>query len=629
MFDTQLSLFYNNYYFDSGDYVQPVKTLIDDKIWFAIMPTIRKDADMFVRYNKLSLQDSYVQITGDKKDSFISVSGQRESIDDFVVSDNKLVRVYFRVDPVVDTYERQVYSSGDLFAQIGGYFSFLNGCGAVLVYIFAERLLVSSLAAKLYQVYDETQQIDKYNDDNLDESAANLNQSIRSNKVHNGPIGDEENRFFKSNPVRNLIKNTMYCKNNTDSVADKLKSNKEMNDVDKLKIKNLVMARRRLNYNTWHIFEYLICCLWCRQRSNRKRWKNHLLFLRAEDKLNEQLDVVNIIRWIEQLKLMSKCMLNNKQKFWLKFQKEHLLELDANSDAERKRKKEDLKAETYDLIKTLHKGDKKIVENKLKKMINYLQHSNRNEFDQKIIQGLFKEYVSDSEDEDKAGRALNTEEEHEEFYSLQYGPGKRNSKAGVDLTGLKNLYSMKDGLVSLGTSGPINPDLHKSNSLSTQSKKRKVNKSNTLKKHDTGWTSLMSDKKSSSMKKKMTQSRVQRINEADEEDLSDTDSNGEKKQKSEDSIMDPENADFIVNAEKQIIDGKTKDSAGKSSSNKDNKASSSGSKRLAESEDEKEDTFKGSHSSSGNKINKWKDPNENGDNPYHGNEVNANGVKLV
>jgi hypothetical protein len=150
-----VSLYYNNFYFDSDDYVDPVKGYIDDKIWFKVMPSIRKDADIFVRRNSYSLQDNYFQIAGEDEGSFMSVSGQRETIDDYEIGDQKMIRVYFRIDPIVDQYERQVYSSGDLLAQVGGVFSFLQGIGAVLVFIFSERLLVAALAGKLYQVYDE------------------------------------------------------------------------------------------------------------------------------------------------------------------------------------------------------------------------------------------------------------------------------------------------------------------------------------------------------------------------------------------------------------------------------------------------------------------------------------------
>jgi len=254
--EAQVSMFFNNFYFDSDDYNTPVKNYIDDKIWWAVMPKIRKDADMFIRQNKLSLQDDYIQITGDTQKEFISVSGQRESMDDYDTEDGKFIRVYFRVDPVITGYERQIYSSGDLLAQVGGIYSFLFGIGAVLVFIFSERLYVASIARKLYQIYDDKKD-SKYNDPNagdeaepLDQSSANLRNKA-SNKIHSISFDvDEENRFFRSNPIRNLFKNTLYCKTKSTDIAKKLKKNKELDEIDMIKIKNLVTSRRRFNYNT-------------------------------------------------------------------------------------------------------------------------------------------------------------------------------------------------------------------------------------------------------------------------------------------------------------------------------------------------------------------------------------------
>jgi hypothetical protein len=254
-------MFYNNFYFDSADFDTPIKTFIDDKIWFKIMPKFRLDADVFVRRNYIVLQDNYIQLTGEDEDMFFSVSGKRETMDDYETGDQKLIRVYFRMDSIVDTYERTVYSSGDFLAQIGGIFSFLKGIGGVIVFIFSERLLVSALAGKLYQVYDEdSDKRYKGNREDVDDgmhTSKNLNRS--TNKIHDVSVAaDEENRFFSTNPVRNLYKNALYCRNKSDKLADKLKNNKELDEIDTLKIKNLVNSRKKFNYNTCHILEYLI-----------------------------------------------------------------------------------------------------------------------------------------------------------------------------------------------------------------------------------------------------------------------------------------------------------------------------------------------------------------------------------
>ena len=458
--NTQLSLFYTNFYFDSNDYVKPIKTYVDDKYWFAVIPTIRQDADVFVRHNTLSLQDGYIQITGDTSEDFMSVSQAIQRIDDYDPIDGKYVRVYFRVDPIVSGYERQVYSSGDLLAQVGGVYSFLYSVGAVLVYVFSERLFVAALSEKLYQVYDEKKN-NKYDDRDKgaettgQNTSSNSLKSKNSNKVHNVSVDvDEENKFFKSNPIRNLIRNTLYCKTKSDDITKKLKDDKELDDIDIMKIKNLVTRRKRFEYNTWHVLEYYLCWVYFRKRFNRKKWKKHILYKQADDKLTNQLDVVNILKWIEHIKILSKGFLNHKQKFWLKFQKEHVIDVEYNSETERQAKIKDEKKEEYDLIKGIQKNDEKSIR-KVKEMLQYLKHGNRSAFDLKIIQGLFEEYCSDSNEEENNVRILNTEEEYNEFYSLArpdikegYNP-RQSIINGVDIASMK-IFNWEDGIVSIG-----------------------------------------------------------------------------------------------------------------------------------------------------------------------------------
>jgi hypothetical protein len=223
------------------------------------MPNVRKDADIFVRRNYIQLQDDYVQLYGEKNDMFFSISNQRETIDDYEIGDQKIIRMYYRIDAIVDTYERQVYSSGDYLAQVGGIFSFLKGVGGILVFIFSERLLVAALAGKLYQVYDEKAD-EKYNVDDGDEGNTTIKRLNRStNKVHDiSVVNDEESKFFSTNPVRNLYKKTLYCRHKSEKLAEKLKDNTELDEIDTLKIKNIVNSRKKFNYNSFHIIEFLL-----------------------------------------------------------------------------------------------------------------------------------------------------------------------------------------------------------------------------------------------------------------------------------------------------------------------------------------------------------------------------------
>ena len=93
-----------------------------------------------------------------------------------------MASLYFRFDSQYDIYERRIYSFGELLGQIGGLFQIFLMIGVSIVSIFSERLFVSSILRKIYQI-DQTREDD-----------------IKSNKkiLHNLPcINENRNRVFE------------------------------------------------------------------------------------------------------------------------------------------------------------------------------------------------------------------------------------------------------------------------------------------------------------------------------------------------------------------------------------------------------------------------------------------------
>lgn len=165
----------------------------------------------------------------------------------------------------------------------------------------------------------------------------------------------------------------------------------------------------------------------------------------------------------------------------MKFQKEHLLEIDENSEIEKEMFKKERLNEGNDFIKGIHNKDQKIM-GQMKKMLQNLENGNRSNFDQKILLGLFEEYTSDSDEGEKANRSMNTEEEKKEFYSVSSPPPSRTRQFNekkekdeeYDISNLKNLYTNKDSMVYIGK-GSTKILNHKT--LPTEKKKYKLFKS--------------------------------------------------------------------------------------------------------------------------------------------------------
>lgn len=62
----------------------------------------------------------------------------------------ELLVFYLRFDKQYDNYERIVFSFGDFFENIGGFYSGIIAIGMILVPFFSERLFYSSLIKNIY-----------------------------------------------------------------------------------------------------------------------------------------------------------------------------------------------------------------------------------------------------------------------------------------------------------------------------------------------------------------------------------------------------------------------------------------------------------------------------------------------
>lgn len=63
-----------------------------------------------------------------------------------------MLSIYFRYDKYTDMYQRRIYSLGEVLGQAGGFYGSLLTFGSVIVFIFTERLFVTSVLRKIYQI---------------------------------------------------------------------------------------------------------------------------------------------------------------------------------------------------------------------------------------------------------------------------------------------------------------------------------------------------------------------------------------------------------------------------------------------------------------------------------------------
>ena len=76
-----------------------------------------------------------------------------------------------------------------------------------------------------------------------------------------------------------------------------------------------MLLRQRLNYNYYEIFHYVFCCrAWLKpgQKQTSLVDRRHLMYHIGFEKLEKELDVINIIKNLRQLRLMTDFLLTKE-----------------------------------------------------------------------------------------------------------------------------------------------------------------------------------------------------------------------------------------------------------------------------------------------------------------------------
>ena len=94
------------------------------------------------------------------------------------------------------------------------------------------------------------------------------------------------------------------------------------------------LNRIRFKYTLKDRFDYCINCFCCRSPRDEKRdssSKKHYLFEKAELKLNNELDVVRLIKTLRKVKSLAHCLLPQRQRILMAFSRSNLVETSSSS----------------------------------------------------------------------------------------------------------------------------------------------------------------------------------------------------------------------------------------------------------------------------------------------------------
>ena len=151
MKEARFSLAIENTVVNMKDYHNGIQKIIEDGLYWELVPSMRKKADIFIRKNEAVFEDSYVQLNYPDRSNFYQVVEHSDSFE-AETDEGDILSIYFRFDKTSDIYERQVYSFAELIGQAGGFYGALLGIGALMISLFTERLFISSILRRIYQI---------------------------------------------------------------------------------------------------------------------------------------------------------------------------------------------------------------------------------------------------------------------------------------------------------------------------------------------------------------------------------------------------------------------------------------------------------------------------------------------
>ncbi len=122
----------------------------------------------------------------------------------------------------------------------------------------------------------------------------------------------------------------------------------EIDDSYLKKVLEYILLRVRFTYGYKEIFTYLSQCLCLRQKNLNDTFelRKQLLYKKGNNKLERELDIVNLVRSIRQLRLMASVLLGPTERMLLKFQRKNVIESTSSSS--------DTDHHKYDTVKLLN-----------------------------------------------------------------------------------------------------------------------------------------------------------------------------------------------------------------------------------------------------------------------------------
>jgi hypothetical protein len=309
-----------------------------------------------------------------------------------------MVAVFIRADKFTDSYERKVTDILTLLGDVGGLKEFFLICGELLVGFITQKMFMSSIVKKIYHMrkYDNISHEAKkhFNASSLplgSDAKIDYDEETRTNARMKGKIVPLVEDNVGGQEAFDLALDAVKVEEKIISTEFKGKAM-----IDKSDIYSLFFAflnRSRLDYTVADIWTYIMRCLCYRDTGDLRRertYKKHFLFEKAEEKFNNELDVVRIVKTLRKFKMLAQALLSQRHRFVLRFQRQNLVETSSSSS--------DSDTNAYDPVRLMENGNplvRLVTYGKIKKMMKQFVGANLDNLERNIMRGMFRRKLKD------------------------------------------------------------------------------------------------------------------------------------------------------------------------------------------------------------------------------------------
>ncbi|CAI2374574.1 unnamed protein product [Moneuplotes crassus] len=305
--ELEIGVYVVNSYFDFDDYNSPIKTYIDDRFFYYVVPDRTLTSNVYVQKNEIETQDNYFAYKpGGKKSDIYEIRriDNRLSVED--TASNNLLNLKFIKDPFTQSYDRGVITILDVIGNIGGLMGIFVVGGGFIVNLFSDKLFLYSIFSNMYKVQKPS-----------NSSAINATL-LKINHFGNEEFGNKEYASSEDH-------SESYSKN---GLAEKAKQAMLRRAKYDWKLTDLI-------YNTLSVFSVVFRC--CLNKKNPMNIHQRLkLFEIAEQKYVRELDAVEFSKNMRNLNTLVASLLDKKEQLLVQHQKSNVLILDESVESEEK-----------------------------------------------------------------------------------------------------------------------------------------------------------------------------------------------------------------------------------------------------------------------------------------------------